>query len=927
MFKKVLGYFTLPLFLLLLLLSPQRGGEAQNAPGSQIPAATSSGALGPAPTPILPPGGNGKIAFQSPRGGNNYDIFVMDPNGSNVTNLTHSLFPVDQDPDWSPDGTKIAFFSDLDDPFNNNEIYVMDANGANLVRLTNNPAADITPAWSPDGTKIAFATDRDGNWEVYVMDADGSNQINLTNNLAGDGLAGLCWSPDGGKIAFTSDRDDGSNEIYVMDANGANPVRLTNRVGDDITPAWSPDGTKIAFSSVPDPNGSEQDLYVMDADGSNQIDLTPDPAVADFDPAWAPDGTKIAFTRVIPSTGNYEIFVMNADGSNPINLTNHPNPDYRPAWQRLAPGPSPTPGVTPIPSPTPTPIPTPTPTPTPPPGTPTPFPTPILPPAANGKILFQSTRSSLDLTYNIYVMDADGTNPINLTNDSSDDYSATWSPDGTKIAFASDRDGNGEIYVMNADGSNVVRLTNNPEADGEPCWSPDGSKIAFESNRQDNLDIYVMDADGSNVTRLTTDLLDDKGPAWSPDGGKIAFSSSRNGSSEVYLMDANGGNQINLTNRSGLDNTPAWSPDGTKIAFTSSRQGGGIFVMSPNGANVVRLTPANGSFLDSGATWSPDGTKIAFHRTLSGGNAEIFMMNADGSNPTNLTNNAALDIFPDWQRLALASTPTPSPTPIPAAQALNLSTRMRVQTGDNIGIAGFIITGTAPKHVLLRAIGPSISVPEVQVLADPVLELHPSGAATITNDNWRDDPVQEAAILATGLQPTNNLEAAIDTTLNPGTYTAVVRGKNNTSGVALVEVYDLSQAVLAKLANISTRAFVSTGGDIVIAGFVLGGHTGNDRIVVRGIGPSLTALGVTNALANPTLELRDSNAALLTANDDWQDNPAQAAELTAAGLAPANPLESGIAATLPPGLYTALLAGVSNGTGVGLVEIYDRGAP
>ena len=152
---------------------------------------------------------------------------------------------------------------------------------------------------------------------------------------------------------------------------------------------------------------------------------------------------------------------------------------------------------------------------------------------------------------------------------------------------------------------------------------------------------------------------------------------------------------------------------------------------------------------------------------------------------------------------------------------------MRVQTGDNVGIGGFIITGTAPKHVLLRAIGPSLTqfgVPDV--LADPVLELHGPGAfATITNDNWRDDPVQEALILATGIPPTNDLESAIDATLNPGAYTAIVRGKNNTSGVALVEVYDLSQAVPAKLANISTRAFVSTGDNIVIAGFMLGGTT------------------------------------------------------------------------------------------------------
>jgi uncharacterized delta-60 repeat protein len=274
-----------------------------------------------------------------------------------------------------------------------------------------------------------------------------------------------------------------------------------------------------------------------------------------------------------------------------------------------------------------------------------------------------------------------------------------------------------------------------------------------------------------------------------------------------------------------------------------------------------------------------------------------------------------------------AATPTPSPTP--ASQAINLSTRMRVQAGDNVGIGGFIITGTAPKHVLLRGIGPSLTgsgVPDA--LADPVLELHGPGAfVTITNDNWRDDPVQAALILADGIPPTNDPESAIDATLTPGAYTAVVRGKNNTSGVALVEVYDLSQAVLSKLANISTRAFVSTGNNIVIAGFMLGHNSGVDRIVARGIGPSLTAFGVPDALADPTLELRDSNGTLLSANNNWQDNAVQAAELTAAGLAPTNNLEAAIATTLPPGLYTALLAGLNNGTGVGLVEVYDLGAP
>jgi hypothetical protein len=270
---------------------------------------------------------------------------------------------------------------------------------------------------------------------------------------------------------------------------------------------------------------------------------------------------------------------------------------------------------------------------------------------------------------------------------------------------------------------------------------------------------------------------------------------------------------------------------------------------------------------------------------------------------------------------------TPTPSPATAAQTINLSTRMRVQTGDNVGIGGFIITGTGPKHVLLRAIGPSLTTLGVpDALADPVLELHgPSPFVTITDDNWRDDPAQEALIIASGIQPTNDLESAIDATLIPGNYTAIIRGNNDTSGVGLVEVYDLSQAAPAKLGNISTRAFVSTGDNVMIAGFILGNNSGADRIAVRGIGPSLTAAGVPDALADPTLELRDNNGALLMANNDWQDDPAQAAELTAAGLAPANDLESGIATTLPPGLYTAVLAGLSNGTGVGLVEVYDRG--
>jgi hypothetical protein len=252
---------------------------------------------------------------------------------------------------------------------------------------------------------------------------------------------------------------------------------------------------------------------------------------------------------------------------------------------------------------------------------------------------------------------------------------------------------------------------------------------------------------------------------------------------------------------------------------------------------------------------------------------------------------------------------------------------MRVGVGDNAGIGGFIITGSAPKHVVIRAIGPSLTqfgFPASELLADPTLELHgPGSFTTVTNNNWRD--TQQAEIQASGLAPTNELEAAIDATLAPGNYTAVIRGNGTGQGIALVEVYDVETSVASKLANLSTRALVDTGSNVVIAGFILGSNQGDDRLVVRGLGPSLSSFGVPNPLQDPTLELRDQNGTLLRSNNDWMDDSSQATEITAAGLAPTDTRESAITATLPPGLYTAILAGRNDTAGVGLVEVYDRG--
>ncbi len=283
---------------------------------------------------------------------------------------------------------------------------------------------------------------------------------------------------------------------------------------------------------------------------------------------------------------------------------------------------------------------------------------------------------------------------------------------------------------------------------------------------------------------------------------------------------------------------------------------------------------------------------------------------------------AVVNYFSDTVSIRLGQCILPSPF-----KALNLSTRMRIQTGGYVGIGGFIITGSAPKRVILRSIGPSLSsIGLSDTLADPIMELHgPPCFVTITNDNWRD--TQEAEITATGLAPTNDLEAAIVAQLNPGAYTFIVSGTNNDTGLALIEVYDLNQAGASELANVSTRAFVNTGSDIMIAGFIMGGSSGNDNVIVRGIGPSLFEPGVANPLPDPKLELRNSTGTLIRANDNWMDDPTQKALIMAAGLGPTDGRESAIYETLGPGQYTALLSGVNNGTGVGVVEVYDLGRP
>jgi uncharacterized repeat protein (TIGR01451 family) len=255
----------------------------------------------------------------------------------------------------------------------------------------------------------------------------------------------------------------------------------------------------------------------------------------------------------------------------------------------------------------------------------------------------------------------------------------------------------------------------------------------------------------------------------------------------------------------------------------------------------------------------------------------------------------------------------------------NISTRLRVGTGDNVLIGGFIITGAEPKKVIIRGIGPSLNGVGV-TLADPILELHQGGATLATNDNWKTNDQtgqsQQTEIEATTIPPKNDLESAILATLSHGTYTAILVGKNGGTGVGLIEVYDLAQGANSKLANISTRGLVGTDDNVMIAGFIIGGNGQPEgKVVIRAIGPSLAAFGIANVLQDPLLELHNGNGATIQANDDWQQT--QAGEINQTGLAPNDTRESAIVTTLPDGNYTAIVRGKNNATGVAVVEVYS----
>lgn len=594
-------------------------------------------------------------------------IYLVTSNADGAGQMTWTDFPpyVPSQPSWSPDGSKIAFAS-------NGEIYAVNISGGGVVNLTNSMSSETDPAWSVTG-KIAYEK---GN-QIWTMNSDGTNQM-LFSSITRPVPTDPAWSPDGSKLAFTSGGD-----IYVINADGTGELPVTSGAVTDRDPSWSPDGLRIAFSR----DGSG--IMVINLNGTNELNLSG--GANDREPAWSLDNAKIAFVR--KGTNVDGIYLMNPDGANQVRVIadvqmSLGNSNNSPAWQPVAMVPgtftisgrltrsgASLSGVTVnltgsatastvtdalgnyqfsnLPAG----------------GNYTVRPvlanhkfSPVnhiynslnanqiadftateicLGPncAANGKIVF--VRDSTE----IYVVNQDGSGQTNLTNNAATDTDPAYSQDGTKIAFASDRDGNYEIYTMNADGSGVSRLTFDAATDNAPSYSPDGSKIAFTSTRDGNSEIYTMNSDGSNQTRRTSTSLADRTPSYSPDGNKIIYFEG-NVVGNLFTMNADGSNQTNLTTTGGYYNRPFYSPDGSRIIFiygtdvTTQRN----WVMNADGTNRMMLS--NGG--DGGPSYSPDGRKVVFTccNTNPAANG-IYTGTADTTEALRLT--IGLDRLPDWQ--------------------------------------------------------------------------------------------------------------------------------------------------------------------------------------------------------------------------------------------------------------------------------------
>jgi sugar lactone lactonase YvrE len=494
----------------------------------------------------------------------------------------------------------------------------------------------------------------------------------------------------------------------------------------------------------------------------------------------------------------------------------------------------------------------------------------------------------------------------------------------------------GELYESDLDSSSIARFTAKGTRSTVTTGIFDLFGVAFNSKAE----LFAASDMGNTIYKVAAN------------GTKTVFTSAVNGPfalafdrfDNLFACNFRTGQIVRITPNkvvtpfaSGLHGPVGLAFNSAGFLFVSSQSDGTVLRYAPNGAVSIfasgLVRPTGLAFDAAGnlfvterlagriAKLTPNGTKTTFAFGLR----EPFGAAMDGEGNLFVADHSQQAIFkyaPNGTRSTFATglhLPTFLSVEPPTGSILNISTRAKVLTGDDVLIGGFIVAGPGQKNVALRGIGPSLARAGIAgALADPTLELrNHAGALVAMNDNWKG--TQQAAIVNSGLAPRDDRESAILATLAPGAYSVIERGNNDTTGVGLVELYDLAQTAPAKLGNISTRALVGTGTDVVIAGFILGNGNGV-KVLVRGLGPSLRQSGITNALANPTLELRDHSGQLVLANDNWKST--QATAIQATRIEPANDLESAIVTTLPAGSYTAILQGNNGGTGVGLVEVY-----
>ncbi|MGB8340533.1 MAG: NHL repeat-containing protein [Chthoniobacterales bacterium] len=466
---------------------------------------------------------------------------------------------------------------------------------------------------------------------------------------------------------------------------------------------------------------------------------------------------------------------------------------------------------------------------------------------------------ALDSSGNLYV----STNPNSIEKFAPDGTDlGVFASTGLNFAMALAFDSSGNLYAANFGGNTVEE------------FAPDGT----------DLGVFAY------VTRPTGLAFDGAGNLYVANFGA------------TILRFAPNGTPLGAFATTGLNNPEGLAFDSSGNLYAANNGSDTIEVFSPSGVDLGALA-TTGLHGPVGLGFDTDGNLYVVNQLT----ATVEKITPDGTESIFGT-TGFLPAF-----LAVQKT----------YDLVNISTRLNVLRGEDVLDSGFIIVGSGTKSVLIRGLGPSLAAAGVpDSLADPIIELHSGSTGVIIaeNDNWKNN--QEAEIEATGIPPSNDLEAALVITLNAGAYTVIERGKSNTTGVGLLEIYDLSGGIGPELANISTRGFVGTGSDVMIAGFIAqSGTGGSGEAYVRALGPSLASAGISDPLADPVLGLYDSNGALIAMNDNWMST--QEAEIEATGIPPTNPAEAAIIATLMPGAYTAIESGTNGGTGVGLIEVYN----